>query len=115
MRYQVKMSGGEKYFITEEEAQKIASNEAKGLVFVPSIKGFINLSFMISAVPENLIDKSSLTSGRLHDGTRVIKQFSQWRDSNNPEVHLNPEYYPEVYSDNVLSEEEYQNKQKLLT
>lgn len=114
MRYQIKMSSGEKYFIIEEEAQKIAGGEIKGLVFVPSLKGFINLSFVISVVPEDRIDSSNLSNGRLHDGTRVMKKFGQWVPVNNPEAHLDPDYYPEAYEDNVMSEEEYQQKQLLL-
>ena len=114
MKYQITMSGGDKYFIPEEEAKKIAGIEAKGLTFVPSIKGFINLSFVQSVIPEDRIDRSKQTKGILHDGTKVIKKFGNWVDANNPEVHLLGEYYPEIVTDNVMTEEEYENKQKLL-
>jgi hypothetical protein len=109
------MSGGDKYFIPEEEAKKIAGTELKGLTFVPSIKGFINLSFVQSVIPEDRIDRSKQSSGVLHDGTRVIKKFGNWVDARNPEVNLNIEYYPEIIKDEVMTEDEYENKQKLLS
>ncbi len=113
-RYQITMSSGEKYFITEEEAKNIANGDMKGLVFVPSITGYINLSFVQSVVPENKIDRSKLTSGRLHDGTKVVKKFGEWVDAGNPGVALDYAHYPELSNDTVMTEEEYENKKLLL-
>lgn len=112
MKYQITTQTKEKYWISEEEAQNIAGGEMKGLVFVPSIKGYINLSYVVSVIPEELA-KTELTEGRLHDGTRVVKKFGQWVDAHNPDVRLDPIYYPEILKDKVLSEQEYQ-EQKLL-
>jgi len=106
MKYQITISG-EKYWISEEEAQNIAKGEMKGLVFVPTIKGYINLSFVQSVIPENKIDRSQMNKGRLHDGTLVIKKFGNWVDAENPSVELDYKYYPELAIDNVMSEEEY--------
>jgi hypothetical protein len=113
MRYQITMSNGEKYFITEDEAKNIALAGSKGLTYVPSIPGYINLSFVSSVIPEDKIDRSKITTGVLHDGTRVIKRFGEWKDANNPELHLDPQFYPEILKDEVMSEEQY-NSQKLL-
>lgn len=113
--YQITMSTGEKYNITDEEAVKIAGlDEMKGLVLIKSIKSYINLSFVVSIVEESKIDRSKMTHGVLHDGTRVIKKFGQWVDANNPDVNLDYSYYPEIANDTVMSEEEYTSK-KLLT
>jgi hypothetical protein len=56
-----------------------------------------------------------MTSGRLHDGTKVIKKFGQWVDAQNPELRFDLVYYPELAKeDGVLTEEEFENRQKLL-
>ena len=39
--------------------------------------------------------------GRLHDSTLVEKQFGRWVDMRNPEVRLDPHYYPEIANDTV--------------
>jgi len=111
MKYQLTQSTGEKYLITEEEASKIL--KLKGLTFVPSINGYINLSFTISVIPEDKIDKSSAKTGVLHDGTRVVKRFGEWKNVNNPSAILDAKFYPEVARDEVLTELEY-NETKLL-
>ena len=104
MNYQIKTSSGDKYVIEEQEAKNLAGGETKGLVFIPSLKGFINLSFVVSVVPEDKVDKTNIKEGYLHDGTRVIKKFGQWVDANNPNVHLDPSYYPELASDEIFSQ-----------
>ena len=109
MKYKITMSNGDKFKIPESEAVSISKGESKGLVFVPSLKGFINLSFLISAIPENKIDKSQMTAGYLHDGTKAIKHFGVWCDANNPEVKINPDYYPEIINNNLLPVEDYEN------
>lgn len=115
MKYQITMSTGEKYNITREEAINIQNGEMKGLVLVPSIQSYINLSFVVSVISEDRIDKSKQQTGRLHDGTRVIKRFGEWKDADNPNVKLDYSHYPELAEDTVMTEEEYENKQKLLT
>lgn len=107
MRYQITMSGGEKYFILESEAVNIAKGDMKGLVLVPSVKGYINLSFVQSVVPEDKIDRSKISKGRLHDGTLVIKKFGEWKDALYPEIKLDYRYYTELSTDEIMTEEEY--------
>ena len=63
-------------------------------------------------MPEDLI-KEDLTEGRLHDGTKVIKKFGEWKDANNPECKLGHLYYPELSNDTVMSDDEYQNKKTI--
>lgn len=112
MRYIIKMMSKAEVFITEEEYKRLISSKASGLVFIESLKGTINLNSVEFILPENLV-KKELSSGRLHDGTRVIKRFGEWKDANNPELHLDPQFYPEILKDEVISEEQY-NSQKLL-
>lgn len=115
MNYQLKMSGGETYIITEKEAQELMLGEKKGLVGINSLKGVINMSFVSSIVPEDKIDRSKITTGVLHDGTRVVKHFGKWVDAFDPDIKLDPKYYPEIADDTVLSLAEYEESVKKLT
>lgn len=112
MHYIIKMMSKAEVFITEEEYQRLIASKASGLVFIESLKGTINLNSVEFILPENLV-KKELSAGRLHDGTRVIKRFGEWKDANNPELHLDSQFYPEILKDEVMSEEQY-NSQKLL-
>ena len=114
MKYRIKMMSKDELFITKEEYQKIISSKAAGLIFIERLKGSINLNSVETILPEDLVPKKEITSGRLHDGTRVVKKFGEWKDANNPNVSLNYSYYPELVTDGVLSEEEYQEKTKLI-
>jgi hypothetical protein len=102
--------------ITAEEHKKLAG--ASGVVFIPSLGEMLNLSFIYRIIPEDkflnyLQDKRlKITSGRLNDGTKVFKNFGQWKDLRNPEAVLDPHYYPEVANDSVMSEEEYFYREK---
>ncbi len=108
MKYQIKMSGGEVYMVSEEEAKELMLGEKKGLTGINSLRGVINMSFVLSIVPADKIDRSKMTQGVLHDGTRVIKRFGEWKDASNPDVSLDYDYYPELLLDGgVLTEEEY--------
>lgn len=57
--------------------------------------------------------KAAITQGRLHDGTRVIKRFGEWKDVANPDINLDPSFYPEIARDEIISEEEYANAKLL--
>jgi hypothetical protein len=54
------------------------------------------------------IDMVPKDEGYLHDGTKVIKKFGQWVDARNPDVRLDPAYYPEIVQDRVMSRIEWQ-------
>lgn len=45
--------------------------------------------------------------GRLHDGTRVVREFGRWVDARDPKVHISWEHYPELANDEVLTESEW--------
>lgn len=111
MRYRVKMMSKDEVYITEEEYQSLISKNAKGLVFVPSLKSTLNMNSIESILHEDAVPEKESTEGRLHDGTRVIKQFGVWRDAVNPNLTLDPRHYPEIANDNVMSEENYLEKQ----
>jgi len=112
-QYQIKMSTGDKFTITEKEAFDLLKGDSKGQVGIMSLRGSLNMSHVVYILPEDKIDRSKMTSGILHDGTRVIKRFGEWKDANNPEVKLDYNYYPELGTDEVLTEDEYQNKKLL--
>jgi len=95
----IKMMSGDIFNITEQEVKNI--KEKSGLVFVPSLNGFINLSSVESILSEELI-KYAKNEGYLSDGTRVIKKFGAWVLANSPEIVVDAHYYPEVAKDEVL-------------
>lgn len=114
MKYIAKIDG-QQFEITEQEAMNVGAAGNKGLVFVPSLKGYINLSFTPFIMPADKVVQKDLTEGRLHDGTRVTKQFGVWKDATNPELYLDPKYYPEVAQDKVFSEVEFEKIKHLPT
>ena len=95
----VKMMSGDTLEITDDEAKNITGKS--GLVFVPSLKGLLNLSSVESVLPEEAIKNKN--EGWLHDGTKVVKQFGIWVDAKNPDIRLSYEYYPELAKDEVFS------------
>jgi len=96
--YIIKMMSKDKIEITQEEYQKIISTQAKGLIFLERLKGSINLNSVESILPEDLVESDI---GYLHDGTKVIKKFGEWRDASNTEIKLDASYYPEIANDDV--------------
>lgn len=50
------------------------------------------------------------TTGRLNDGQRVFKIGGIWKDAEGRII--DPQYYPEVAKDNVMSEEEWDERDK---
>jgi len=104
--YEVIYDAGTKIPMTKEEVQKFLLELQKQDVI--EFKGQFLTKFF------RVIAKKEITQGRLHDGTKVIKQFNQWVDASNPEIKLDYSYYPELANDTVKSEEEY-NNQLLIT
>lgn len=43
--------------------------------------------------------KKSSLERILHDGTKAINKFGTWVDADNPNVHINLNYYPELTKD----------------
>ena len=96
----LKLMSGDVLEITDQEALNIQGKS--GLVFVPSVKGLINLSSVESVLPVGVLKNTN--EGYLHDGTKVVKKFGIWVDANNPDVKLDYSYYPELARDEVLAE-----------
>jgi hypothetical protein len=86
--------------ITEQEALNIQGKS--GLVFVPSVRGLINLSSVESVLPSGVL--KNINEGYLHDGTKVVKKFGIWVDAFNPDCKLDMSHYPELAKDEVFSE-----------
>jgi len=114
--YKIIMMSGENYLVNKSEYLSIMKAE-KG-VFIPRIGVFINKSSVSTAYPNELevYERKELTTGYLHDGTRVKRHFGQWVDADNmavddkgnySPVRISPEYYPEVAKHCVMTEEEY--------
>lgn len=118
MNFILKTMDGNRFKITQEEY--LASLKGDGLLVFKSCGVTINKSRIESIFPETLADeiedrKTQLT-GVLHDGTRVKRHFGEWVDCNMvPDdrgsyvpVKLDPVYYPEIASDSVLTEKEFE-------
>lgn len=114
MKYRIKMMSKDELYITESEYQRIISSKAEGLIFIESLKGTVNLRSVETILPEDKVPEKEQTVGVLHDGTKVIKQFGMWQDAFNPKLKLDTSYYPEIASDTVMTEKEYEEKTKLL-
>lgn len=63
-----------------------------------------------AAEKQNNQNRSSQQKGRLHDGTKVFKEKGVWKDEYSPSCRLDPGVYPEIISDTVMSEEDWQQK-----
>ena len=113
MDYQLRLSNGETYSITEKEAQELMLGNKKGLTGINSLMGVINMSFVTSIIPKDKIDKNTTKVGYLHDGTRVVKQGGVWLDATNTKLWLDTKYYPEVAYDKVFTESEFEKVKQL--
>lgn len=99
---------GREYDVTESEKNSFLGKT--GFVFVERLDLTINTASISTIEPKGLgkkIDRNKQMEGRLHDGSRVVKQFGQWKDATNPDVHINPTYYPEIAGDFVVTGDEY--------
>ena len=116
MNYKIVMMSGETYLVNKSEY--IAIMKADKGIFVPRINVFINKSSISTAYPEGMVvvDRKEMTTGVLHDGTRVKRHFGQWVDADNTAVddkgnyspvRISTEYYPEVAKDCVMTEAEF--------
>lgn len=96
--------------LTDDEFQSfIKSLENGKRVWIPRLKVFLSDMFIWAGEKP----KGEIIHGRLHDGTKVIKRFGEWKDASNPNVILDQSYYPEIAKDEILNEEEYANAKLL--
>lgn len=103
MTYEVVYDASTKIEMTKEEVHKFMQALHAGQEVIEFKGQYLTRFFKVIA-------KKEQTKGRLHDGTRVVKQFGRWVDENNPSVTLDLNYYPEIANDTVLTEEEYDTK-----
>ena len=102
--YRVKYPGGDVFDLTPEEHEAaVQAWEQRKPVHVTRLNVLLSPYFTWAGAPPE--DK---TRGRLHDGTRVFKEFGVWKDVECPDVRLDPAYYPEIARDEVMSEEQYE-------
>jgi len=94
--------------LNDEEYIKALRFWEKGKsVFIQRLK--VNLSSFYKWAGEKPENKNM---GRLHDGTIVVKTFGRWTLPDDEKITFDPNYYPEIYKDEVMSETEWQEKQK---
>lgn len=107
----IRMMSGKTFKIDEAQMKKLVG--MTGLVYVNHIGCAINTNSIEFIEPEErflLEQKKTMTRGRLHDGTVVVKRYGSWTPEHDPKVRIDPAYYPEVAKDEVLSEEEWNVK-----
>ena len=101
--YKIKTMSKDEFIINENEFKQVAN--ANGRIFLKSCNSILNTSMIESIQPEEQNKKENI--GYLHDGEKVIKVFDRWVDFRNKEVRIDPDYYPEIAKDKVLTEQEY--------
>ena len=94
-------------YVTDEEAAQIFKAMARGDKAIVVRGNYINASGIGGIYKDDALPEP--TEGRLHDGTRVVKRFGKWEDAQNPHVRLDPGYYPEIATDTVMSERDWQS------
>ncbi len=100
--YEVVYDAGTKIEMTQEQVRSFLM-ELKTKDVVEFQGQFLTKFFKVIAKKKHEV-------GRLHDGTKVIKQFGEWKDAFDPSLKLDRGYYPELVDDTVLTEEEYQER-----
>ncbi len=102
------------YHVVYDANTKIEMNRAEVQKFLKEIQTNDVVEFKGNFLTKffRVIARAPLTEGRLHDGTPVIKHFDRWVDKFNIDVRLDVDYYPELAKDEIMSEDEYQEKIK---
>lgn len=99
--YQIKLMDGGKFNISKEEINLLSGKT--GLVFLPSLNGFVNISGISSILP---IEIANSDRKKNRDGQWCIRKFGQWYLENNPNVRVDLGYYSELEggpkNDNLL-------------
>lgn len=109
----LKMMDGTSIPLDEEKAKRVSADLMGGAKWLKVSGALINAS-SVSGVYPDVLTRGQLTAGRLHDGTQVIKNFGHWMLAHNPDVRIDPKYYPEVFKDTVLSDAEWEMEIKPL-
>lgn len=103
MNYEVVYDGSTKVELSHGEMQQFVRSIMSGQEYV-QVREYTLTKFFKCITPK------VQTEGRLHDGTRVVRLNGRWVDAGNPSLVLDASYYPEVASDEVMTEEEYGKK-----
>ena len=119
MNYILAMTTGEKFRISQDEAEKISLASDNQSITIKRL-GMVIQKRMIQIYPEHnsdkLEDRQKQKTGILHDGTKAKNYFGQWVDyfdevpddnGNYKPIRLDPKYYPEVALDCVATEKEF--------
>lgn len=92
MEYLIKTVDGAEIPINEKQFKDIVAEEESGSSRIYIKGAWLRLNtFNIYQA-----DQIPITEGYLSDGTKVIKKFGEWVDALNPDVRLDPRYYPEI-------------------
>ena len=83
------MDGG-KYNITKEDVNLLSGKT--GLVFIPILNGFINVSSISSILPAEISSDRRIN----RDGQWCIQKFGQWVLESDNSVKVDVRYYPEL-------------------
>lgn len=117
MTYTIKLMNKSEVVITEQERNNL--KDKSGLVYIPSQDRIINTNSIVEVVRSDDIRNISNT-GILHDGLPVVRQFGRWylNDGNIDEqgrlkTVIDPAHYPEIASDRVMTEEQYEEVKHL--
>ena len=117
MNYILKLISKEEFEVTESEVNCIVNSKG-GLIQLPRLNCYVNNSSISMIVPKDLYDqmkKTTMTTGRLHDGTHVVKMFGVWKDASNPDINLDLNYYPEISKDEIMTEDDWEDRTSLKT
>lgn len=122
MNYILALTTGEKFIINKQEAENIV--KAGDMITIKRL-GLMVQKRMVQVYPQNhpdmIDDRKKQQTGILHDGSRAIRHFGQWvadtglipdDNGNYKPVKLDTEYYPEIATDCLATEEEYNQMQK---
>jgi len=89
--FQLKLMGGEKFNISKDDVNQLSGKS--GLVFLPGLNGFINISSISSILP---IEIANPDRKQNRDGQWCIRKFGQWYLESNQDVRIDLGYYPEL-------------------
>lgn len=110
MMYELRSMDGAKFLITEAEKQAVLRAKRLKEPFVEfSRTGDVIFTSSLSGIYAETTYSKEQLEGRLHDGTRVVKQFGRWVCAADTKLFLDPAFYPEIAKDQVLTEEQWKN------
>lgn len=97
---------GDTFEITKEEAESVSGRS--GLVHLPSLGGLINISSIVSILPQGVAKPELPSRKQNRDGQWCVDPFknNDWRLEDNREIKVDLAYYPEIK--NVEHKPEYE-------